>query len=375
MQHQQHSRLESHRNRSSLLVPIDTACRIQLKDRKGGLTLLRLLTRAKRSGLGVLCPLFFFGLTSLASASDGVIEINQARALAGGVTAGDTPGFPVSISESASYRLVGGLDVAATGVNAISVSVNDVSIDLNGFSITGPGSGSGQGISASGRTNITVIDGTVRDMGGNGISLGQNARVEGVKSLSNGGIGISTFGDSTIRNNISAGNGSNGFAIGSHSTITGNTSNNNTGPGISGANGVISGNTVNNNSSAGILDNNGNSSPSSSVISGNSVFSNGSVGISAKRGSTVSGNSVSDNSGDGISTNPGCRVVGNTVHNNTGLGLNLQGGAPLNPGENAGPSGYADNVIDNNNGGNANAQVSGGVEMGTNVCGGDTTCP
>ena len=31
-----------------------------------------------------------------AAAVDGVIEINQVRALAGGVTAGDAPGFPYS---------------------------------------------------------------------------------------------------------------------------------------------------------------------------------------------------------------------------------------------------------------------------------------
>ena len=43
-----------------------------------------------------------------AFAVDGVIEINQARALAGGVLGDairDPPGFPVTIDRSGSYRL------------------------------------------------------------------------------------------------------------------------------------------------------------------------------------------------------------------------------------------------------------------------------
>jgi hypothetical protein len=49
------------------------------------------------------------------AAVDGVIEINQSRALAGGVTPGDAPGFPVTISARGSYRLTGNLDLTAPG--------------------------------------------------------------------------------------------------------------------------------------------------------------------------------------------------------------------------------------------------------------------
>jgi hypothetical protein len=38
-------------------------------------------------------------------------------------------------------------------------------------------------------------------------------------------------------------------------------------------------------------------------------------------------------------------------------------------------SGYANNVLHSNNGGNSNPQLYGGVQMGTNVCGGDAVCP
>ena len=43
------------------------------------------------------------------SAADGVVGIDQNSALAGSVTPGDAPGFPVTISQSGSYRLTGNL--------------------------------------------------------------------------------------------------------------------------------------------------------------------------------------------------------------------------------------------------------------------------
>ena len=44
-------------------------------------------------------------LASRAEAVDGVQLINQELALAGNVTPGDEPGFPVTITRSGSYRL------------------------------------------------------------------------------------------------------------------------------------------------------------------------------------------------------------------------------------------------------------------------------
>ena len=80
----------------------------------------------------------FLALAALAGslyAVDGVILIDQARALAGNVTPGDAPGFPVTISQPGSYRLSSNLTVPS-GQNGIQVAAQLVSIDLNGFSIT-----------------------------------------------------------------------------------------------------------------------------------------------------------------------------------------------------------------------------------------------
>lgn len=75
-------------------------------------------------------------------ASD-VVTIDQSKAAAGGITSGDTAGFPITISAPGSYRLTSNLVVPA-GVDAIQVSVDNVTIDLNGFSIKGPGTCGGQ---------------------------------------------------------------------------------------------------------------------------------------------------------------------------------------------------------------------------------------
>src|SRR5262245_49658786 len=72
-----------------------------------------------------------------AAAVDGVIEINQVSALAGGITPGDGAGFPVTLTQPGSYRLTGNLEIPTLGIGAIVVTAADVSIDLNGFAILG----------------------------------------------------------------------------------------------------------------------------------------------------------------------------------------------------------------------------------------------
>lgn len=63
--------------------------------------------------------------------------IDQSKALAGNITPGDTPGFPITLSVPGSYKLTGNLVVPA-GLSGIHVSATGVTLDLNGFNITGP---------------------------------------------------------------------------------------------------------------------------------------------------------------------------------------------------------------------------------------------
>jgi len=70
------------------------------------------MSNVRRNGIAVVAVIgAMVGAARPLAAVDGVIEINQARALAGGP--GDEPGFPVTIYASGSYRLTSNLSVGS----------------------------------------------------------------------------------------------------------------------------------------------------------------------------------------------------------------------------------------------------------------------
>lgn len=144
-------------------------------------------------------------------AVDGVVLVDHNKALTGGVTPGDTPGYPISITQSGSYRLTGNLVVPDANTDAIVVSANHVTIDLNGFSIVGPADCSagfpctntatsslhGHGVLAGSDSpvkpiyGVTVRNGTITGMGADGVHLlGDSLRIEDLRIRSNGLSGI-----------------------------------------------------------------------------------------------------------------------------------------------------------------------------------------
>ncbi len=184
-----------------------------------------------------------------AGASDGVREINQTCALQTGCFPGDTAGFPVTISATGSYRLTSNLDRSAASVDtwAISISADGVTLDLGGFTVSGAAvctgtpvssctnPGTGDGIAAFNRNDVTIRNGVVRGMPDDGIVItGANGVVERVSGVGNGGDGIavasagmiiasvgsSNLGDGlvsfsgTIQGSAARGNGSDGIDAG-----------------------------------------------------------------------------------------------------------------------------------------------------------------
>src|SRR5262245_11425475 len=93
-------------------------------------------------------------------ATDGVIEINQAKVVANG-------GFPFTISQPGSYRLTSNLTaagVAGPGTNLVVINANNVSLDLNGFAIIGLASIGSPTVTSTGVTTPTrIYNGTLRD--------------------------------------------------------------------------------------------------------------------------------------------------------------------------------------------------------------------
>lgn len=240
----------------------------------------------------VVATAFVAGLAGVGHAGqrrteEGVVLINEARALAGGVTEGDARGFPVTISQPGSYMLSSNLVVPA-GARAIVITGFDVTLDLNGFGIWPVSATGGFGVDGRQATNVTVVNGTVRGMEA-GVSVGPNSRVERVQVLSNMGIGI---------------------AVGPGSTVTGNIAAGNAGVGIS--------------------------AEAGSIVRHNTVLINRSDGIQASAGSLVTGNIARGNGGYGLALEVGVAYTHNVLLGNesgavlwgTSLTQNLCPGAP-----------------------------------------------
>ena len=305
-----------------------------------------------------------------ARAVDGVIEINQAAVLAGGVTPGDTPDFPVTISAPGSYRLTANLTVTDPAKDGIHATADGVSIDLNGFEIAGPvvctglgsavscGAGLGRGIRANEVAGTTIRQGVVRGFGGDGVTLGERATVNRLSVESNGGTGIAVGARSIVSDVKAFRNKLSGIGTGAGSVIERSAAS---------SNGVL-----------GLLAGDGNSVAlcvayhngfdgigvgSGSVIADSSAYLNERDGIFIGSGGLVRGNSASQNGGDGIqSAGGGATVVNNTANGNTGWGF-------------IGTLSITDALGSNNFVGNGSGGAINAIAIGCNTTNGVNFCP
>jgi hypothetical protein len=223
------------------------------------------------------------GLASSARGTDGVLEISQTCALAGGCFSGDGVGFPVDVTSSGSYRLTSNLIVPDENTTGILISASAVTIDLNGFEIVRSGcegatlnctppAGTGSGIAASSATQaIAVRNGTITGMGNFGVLLFEQAEMLNLRVRWNAGHGVNLANGSIAKDSSSLENGLNGFGMGGGATIA-------------------------------------------RCV----AYKNGGVGIGAGDGSNVIDNTVQENGGTGLSLSPGVRYWGNVLRNNGG---------------------------------------------------------
>ena len=118
--------------------------------------------------------------------------------------------IPFTVTVQGSYCLTGNLATSMTSGSAIEIATNNVVLDLNGFKLGGLGAGLGThafGISADGRQNITVRNGTVRGFlegiliqGDPAVSQGH--LIEDIRADQNTFTGITVSGlGSIVRNN------------------------------------------------------------------------------------------------------------------------------------------------------------------------------
>jgi hypothetical protein len=189
-----------------------------------------------RTALVCLGWLLTVSPASALTTDHGVVVFTQADALAGNITPGDTPGFPVTISRPGSYRLASALTVT-TQANGIEVRANEVTIDMGGFTLAGSGVGR-NGITSFNR-NMKVQHGTVRGFTLDGIrSVAQFLAVEDMVVTANGRNGVNAEGTEADVAHVIVGfsrvssNGSNGIVCGSYCIVQNNSISTNTGWGI-----------------------------------------------------------------------------------------------------------------------------------------------
>jgi hypothetical protein len=222
-------------------------------------------------------------------------------------------GFPYKIKKSGSYKLTSNLVIPA-GKDGIDVMASDVTIDLNGFGIIGPvvcsgfpfavcpAVSTGIGIRAGedempGPSDVKVMDGFVRGMGSDGISLtGDGSLVSKVSAQSNAGTGIIVSG--TVSESSAINNGETGIlAI----IVSNSEAASNTGDGIDlDARGGVALNVVSSdNGKNGITVANGS-------VTGSTVTLNKGAGISAVCPSAILNNTIVTNATSIQTTQPGC---------------------------------------------------------------------
>jgi hypothetical protein len=175
-------------------------------------------------------------------ASAAVILITQTKASAGGVTPGDTPGFPVTLSLPGMYRLDTNLAVSANK-DGIQVTGDDVTIDLNGFRIHGANA------AASGITSIrdgtTVQNGTIESFKFEGVRVtGQYLIIKAMRIVRNARNGVVGRANVRVQNSTFSKNGNDGLVCLESCHVEGNIFSQNSNHGINIWSGTILGNTI-----------------------------------------------------------------------------------------------------------------------------------
>ncbi|HPG24555.1 MAG TPA: right-handed parallel beta-helix repeat-containing protein [Myxococcota bacterium] len=222
----------------------------------------------------------------------------------------------------------------------------------------------------------TVRDNVARLNGDIGILVDTGSILIGNTTHENQGDGLRATGSAVARRNTAILNTGDGLDLGTNATATGNLARSNDGVGIrAGAGSHLSGNTANTNGGSGIEAGDG------SVLEGNLARNNGATGMFLGVAVTVRGSSATDNTGDGIFVSSGSTVTDNAAHGNGGDGIQAgtdslvhRNNARLNGGyglQLSAGSGYRENVVNDNTTGT----VLSGVNLGNNVCNGNTTCP
>ena len=245
-----------------------------------------------------------------------------------------------------SYYLTGNLTGGAG--NGILIGASGVTLDLMGFELVGePATASSV---SAGRSNIVILNGTVRNWSGDGVDAfgAGHSRLERLRALGNQGTGMRLGGNGIVADCTAQGNTLDGIEAGAGCALRDCTASGNLGTAaIRAGTGSVLNNCAafNNQTEYGIFasdgstltncaaySNNGSGTTSygihassgSTVIgctannntNDNAAPTQSAVGINALFGTLIKGCSARDNAGSGIQVNSDCRVLQNNCDDN-----------------------------------------------------------
>jgi hypothetical protein len=272
--------------------------------------------------------------------------------------------FPFVIDTPGKYALKADVALPNSNTTAILITTDNVELDLAKHKITStnlcsgqppvcPSPGTGIGIDATGKDEITVKNGEVRGMGADGIKCGTDCDIEKVRSIRNGGDGVSAGNGLTVEKGDANFNGGAGIRAGADASTKDSQASFNGTNGIEAEDNLeVTGGLMNNNQGSGIV------AGDDAQVIGAKVLGNDTDGITAGQALAVERVHARGNTNAGIKGGTRSNVRNSLAHAN-GKGVDLDSG-----------SGYNGNVL------NANTtDVSGSaVNAGNNVCSG-ALCP
>lgn len=271
-----------------------------------------------------------FGLALCSTNLMAQVSIGPISIAAGGITPGDSPGYPATISVSGSYKL--GSNLSSGGTTAIDITASNVTLDLNGYTIdggsvvclpnvAGPGntcSGSATGMSLIDATrSVTIRNGIVRGSKGNGISVGEDSRIYDVTSRENNGYGIISVGKALISNVHVSLNGLVGFFTEGTAILSNVSADYNNSHGIYSTPGSMHDVHASYNVGNGIM-------PGFSTVARAEARHNGDIGIWG--GSVVRDSVAQRNAGSGFKSNNGGLYINDWADDNDGGGFDFNAG-------------------------------------------------
>jgi parallel beta-helix repeat protein len=256
----------------------------------------------------------------------------------GSITPGSEPRIPIGpgttpgdanhtyrITQPGSYYLDRNL-IGESGKSGILIAASGVMLDLMGFELIGlPGPSAAIRTNSTGLTNLTILNGSIRNWGSNGINLStfpaESGRIEGVHASGNMGAGVRAGQNFVVMNCTARNNSVDGITAGSGSVLTSCVSRDNGGSGIVIFNSVVHACASYSNGGAGI-------EVSSSTVTGCTANSNSIHGILSSGRSLIAGNTCSSNSGASgiLASGAGNRVEDNHCTSNaTGISVSSSG--------------------------------------------------